>query len=121
MLGVDTMLAPAAQATTSPVVIREIYYNSPGPDHGGNTSLNAEWVKLHNRTNRWITLTGWVLHDRRSIHVYHFGTYRLRPGGNVKIHTGSGTNTQWNRYWRHRWYIWNNTGDTATLKTPAAS
>ena len=52
--GIAVMLSPglatAAQATTSPVVIHEIFYNSPGSDRGSNTSLNAEWVQLHNRT-----------------------------------------------------------------------
>jgi Lamin Tail Domain len=115
MLGVATMLAPAAQASTSPVVIREIFYNSPGKDTGSNASLNAEWVRLHNRTNRTINLTHWTLRDR-SGHVYGLGTYRIKPFGFVKIHTGRGTNTQTNRFWGHRGYIWNNNGDTATLK-----
>ncbi len=115
MLGVATMLAPAAQASTSPVVIREIFYNSPGKDTGSNASLNAEWVQLHNRTGRTIILTHWTLRDRAG-HIYTFGTYRIRAFGNVKIHTGRGTNTQTNRYWGHSWYIWNNNGDGATLK-----
>jgi hypothetical protein len=115
MLGVATMLAPAAQAATSPVVIHEIFYNSPGPDTGSNTSLNAEWVQLHNRTSHRVTLTNWTLRDLAG-HVYRFGTYRIKAGGYVKIHTGRGTNTQTNRYWGHGWYIWNNDGDRATLK-----
>src|SRR6266699_4088141 len=78
MLGAATMLAPAAQASTSPVVIREIFYNSPGRDTGSNSSLNAEWVQLHNRTNRTITLTHWTLRDRAG-HVYRFGVYRIKP------------------------------------------
>jgi Lamin Tail Domain len=120
MLGIITMLGPAAQASSSPVVIREIYYNSPGPDRGSNTSLNAEWVKLLNRTGHRITLTHWTLRDRAG-HVYRFGTYRLRAHGSVKIHTGRGTNTQANRYWGHRWYIWNNNGDRATLKNASGT
>ena len=115
MLGVATILTPTAQAATSPVVINEIYYNSPGRDTGTNTSLNAEWVQLHNRTRGTVTLTHWTLRDRAG-HVYKFGTYRINAGGYVKIHTGRGTNTQTNRYWGQRWYIWNNNGDGATLK-----
>lgn len=115
MLGAATMLAPAAQATTSSVVIREIFYNSPGKDKGSNASLNAEWVLLHNRTNHAVTMTRWTLRDRAG-HVYRFGTFRIRAHGNVKIHTGRGTNAQANRFWGHRWYIWNNDGDGATLK-----
>lgn len=115
MLGVATMLAPAAQAATSPVVIREIFYNSPGKDTGSNASLNAEWVLLYNRTNRTITLTHWTLRDKAG-HVYRFGTFRINAHRNVKIHTGRGASGQTNRFWGHRWYIWNNDGDRAMLK-----
>jgi hypothetical protein len=115
MLGVVTILGPAAQASSSPVVIREIFYNSPGKDTGTNNSLNAEWVQLLNRTGHRITLTRWTLRDRAG-HVYRFGTYRLKAHGSVKIHTGKGANTQANRYWGRRAYIWNNNGDRATLK-----
>ena len=41
---------------------------------------------------------------------------RSTPHGYVKIHTGKGSRTQTNRYWNLSWYVWNNTGDTATLK-----
>lgn len=120
MLGVVAMFGPAAEASSSPVVIREIFYNSPGPDRGSNTSLNAEWVKLLNRTGRPVTLTHWTLRDRAG-HVYKFGTYRLRAHGSVRIHTGRGTSTQANRYWGHRWYIWNNNGDRATLENASGT
>lgn len=34
----------------------------------------------------------------------------------MTIHAGKGTNTQTDRYWGHSWYVWNNTGDRATLE-----
>jgi hypothetical protein len=34
----------------------------------------------------------------------------------VKVHTGIGGNTSNNLYWRSGGYVWNQTGDTATLK-----
>ena len=37
----------------------------------------------------------------------------------MTIHTGSGSNTASNRFWRSDWYIWNNDGDTAKLKNKA--
>jgi Lamin Tail Domain len=114
LVGLVTVPLTAAQAS-SRIVIHEIYYNSPGRDTGSNWSLNHEWVQLHNRTDHRITLTHWTLRDRQG-HVYKFGTYRLKAHGYVKIHTGKGTNTQTNRYWRRSWYVWNNTGDRATLK-----
>src|SRR6266704_1034515 len=118
LLGVLAVATPAQAA--SRMQIGEIWYNSPGSDRGGNASLNHEWVRLHNTTGHAISLTGWTLRDTAH-HVYHFGTYRLRAHGSVKIHTGHGRNTQRNRYWRHSWYIWNNDGDTATLKTASGT
>jgi hypothetical protein len=38
---------------------------------------------------------------------------------NVYVHTGSGTNNATNRYWGKSGYIWNNGGDTATLRAGA--
>jgi hypothetical protein len=96
--------------------ISEIYYNSPGPDHGSNASLNAEWVLLHNTSGSPITMTNWILHDGGQKHTFRFGTYTIAPHGYVKIHTGKGSRSQTNRYWNLSWYVWNNTWDTATLK-----
>ena len=95
--------------------ISEIFYNSPGPDNGSNTSLNAEWVELHNTSGSKISLKGWKLHDAGTKHTYTFGTYTINAHGSVKIHTGKGSNTQTNRYWGLSGYVWNNDGDTATL------
>jgi Lamin Tail Domain len=41
---------------------------------------------------------------------------QFKPHGYVKIHTGQGANSQADRYWAKSWYVWNNTGDTATLR-----
>ena len=57
----------------------------------------------------------WTLRDPKH-HVYTFGAYKIKPHGYVKIHTGKGTNTQTDRYWGKAWYVWNNTGGTATLR-----
>jgi Lamin Tail Domain len=121
VLGTIMMFGPAAaQAATSPIVIHEIYYNSPGKDTGSNASLNAEWVQLNNNSGRQVTLTHWTLRDRAG-HVYTFGTYKLKAHGSVRTHTGKGGNTQANRYWGHSWYIWNNNGDGATLKNASGA
>lgn len=104
-----------ALATGHRIRIYEIYYNSPGRDTGSNASLNAEWVRLYNSSSSKVRLTHWTLRDAAG-HVFKFGTFTLGAHRYVKIHTGSGTRTQTNRYWNRNWYIWNNTGDTATLR-----
>lgn len=114
-------LVAAVGLVTSPaqaayrMEIHEIYFNSPGRDTGSNSSLDAEWVQLHNRSGSPVSLTGWTLRDAQG-HVYRFGSYSIKAYGYVKIHTGKGGNTQADRYWGRSWYVWNNTGDTATLE-----
>lgn len=118
-LGIALAGGSPAQAA-SRIQIHEIYYNPPGPDYGSNSSLNAEWVQLHNTSGSRIALTGWTLRDAQG-HVYKFGTYTIGAYGSVKIHTGKGSNTQANRYWGRSWYVWNNTGDTATVDNRSGS
>jgi len=118
--GPAALAAPAAHRAPSPVVISEIFYNSPGSDHGSNQSLNAEWVKLRNRTSHRVSLDGWTLRDTAH-HVYHFVGYSLRAHGTVRIHTGSGRDTQRNLFQNRGWYVWNNDGDTAILRGPAGN
>jgi hypothetical protein len=105
------LTAPASAA----IKITKIYFDSPGTDTGSNTSLNAEYVVIKNTGTTRKTLTGWTLRDA-SRHVYKFPIFRLGAGKSVKVHTGKGANTLGNLYWRSSSYIWNNNGDTATLK-----
>jgi hypothetical protein len=120
-LGLVVTSGSPAQAVNR-MQIHKIQYNSPGPDDGSNSSLNAEWVQLHNRSASRINLSGWTLRDNCGCgHVYTFHNYTIRAHGYVKIHTGRGTNTQTNRYWGRRAYVWNNTGDRATLKNRAGT
>jgi hypothetical protein len=113
-LGLVVMSVSPAQAAYR-MQIHEIYYNSPGPDHGSNASLNAEWVQLQNTSGSKISLKGWTVRDTAG-HVFTFKGYTIKAHGYVKIHTGKGTGTQTDRYWGRSWYVWNNTGDTATLR-----
>jgi hypothetical protein len=113
--GLTMASGASAQATTYRMQIYEIWYNSPGPDYGGNVSLNNEWVKLHNTSGVSISLAHWTLRDKAG-HVFVFGSYTIKAHGYVTIHTGHGSGTQTDRYWNHSWYIWNNTGDTAILR-----
>jgi hypothetical protein len=114
LTGAVAHLRPDRAAAATCVTITRIYYDSPGPDYGSNGSLNAEWVRLHNRCATGKALGGWKLKDAAG-HTYTFGTYHLGGGRGVIIHTGRGTNSWTDRYWGQRWYIWNNDKDTARL------
>ena len=109
------LLAPAAPAA---VKIVKVSYDSPGSDYGSNASLNDEWIRLKNTGSHSRQLRGWKISDIAG-HAYRFGSFRLRAGRTVSLHTGSGSDSRKHVYWDSGWYIWNNDGDTARLKKPS--
>ena len=119
MLGIAGTVVSASAAQAA-IQFGLIHYDSPGTDTGSNTSLNAEYVKIKNTGAAGVLLTHWTVRDLQG-HVYQFGTYKLCGGCTVTLHTGHGTNTYANRYWNSSNYVWNNTGDRATLKNAAGT
>lgn len=111
-------VAPVCLSTaeaTSALQLGKVQYDSPGTDSRSNASLNAEYVTIKNVSASNRALTGFTVRDAQS-HVYKFGTFTLKAGKTVRLHTGKGTNTSTDRYWGSTAYIWNNTGDKATVK-----
>jgi hypothetical protein len=102
------------------VRITYVTYESPGSDTRTNASINGEYVKITNSSAQTRVLTGWTLRDTQS-HIYTFGKFSLAPGRSVLVRTGKGTNTATARYWGSSAYVWNNTGDTATLKNASGA
>jgi hypothetical protein len=98
----------------------KVQYDSPGDDTRSNKSLNAEYIVIKNVGSSNRTLTGFTVRDAQR-HVYKFGTFTLKAGKSVRLHTGNGTNTTTDRYWGSTSYIWNNSGDKATLKNKAGT
>ncbi len=110
---------PTTPATAvGAVQLTKVVYDSPGKDTGTNASLNGEYVRLTNRTKKPINLRNWTLRDAAG-HVYTFTTdHSLGAGKNVYVLTGKGTDgtPAAHRYWGSKGYIWNNGGDTASLR-----
>ena len=112
--------APPSSAAGA-IQFRGFQYDSPGSDTRTNRQLNAEWFVLKNVSGRRVNLKGWSVRDRTG-YTYRFSsTFYLRAGATVKVHTGRGTNTAGHRYWGRGWYVWNNTGDKATLRNGAGT
>ncbi|NCC37636.1 MAG: lamin tail domain-containing protein, partial [Chloroflexia bacterium] len=78
--------------------------------------VDGEYVLLRNTAKVPMLLAGWKLSDGGDKHTSTFPSFTLNPGGEVKIWTKSGKNNAGNLYWNSRTPIWNNTGDTATLR-----
>lgn len=117
-VGGATPNPPASGPAAGSVQFTRIQYDSPGTDNGSNTSLNGEWVKLTNKTRSTMSLKGWTVRDASNT-VYTFGTFSLGAGKSITVRTGRGSNGSTYRYWGRRSYVWNNGGDTATLRTSA--
>ena len=106
---------PGDPRAISAVRFSKVQYDSPGNETGNNKSLNHEWVVVMNHGNKAKYLTGWTIRDRQG-HVFKFPTFKLKPGKRVKLHTGKGTNSNKDLYWKQNSYVWRNTGDKAILK-----
>ena len=113
VLQLTVFLKPADAA--SKVQIVKAYVNSPGTDDRSLKSLNAEYIVVKNADSVKRSLTGWTLRDAAGA-TYKFSTLSLAPGASVTVHTGTGTNSGSHRYWGLSNYVWNNSGDIATLK-----
>jgi hypothetical protein len=83
-------------------------------------SLNGEYFRLTNRTKAVIDLKGWTVRDAAN-HVYTFPAQRVGAGNSVYVHTGKGTDGKpaAHRYWARTGHLWNNGGDSASLRTGA--
>ncbi|WP_284010351.1 lamin tail domain-containing protein [Haloarcula pelagica] len=99
-------------AGASGLAITAIDYDAPGND---NENLNAESVTLTNRGDEALSLAGWTVSDDAD-HRYTFGDLTLTPGASVTLHTGSGTDTDSDVYWGREGAVWNNGGDTVTVR-----
>ncbi|MEU8242515.1 lamin tail domain-containing protein [Actinoplanes missouriensis] len=112
-------LAVASPAQAAPALrFHSAQYDSPGKDTRSNKSRNAEWIALVNTGKKAVNLKGWSIKEKGG-RVYTFGSVSIpAKGGKIYLHTGKGTNTKTHVYWNSGNYIWNNTGDKATLRKP---
>ncbi|WP_430787401.1 lamin tail domain-containing protein [Actinoplanes sp. G11-F43] len=116
---------PAAEsalwaAPTAEPLLRfdDTQYDSPGKDDRSAASLNAEWIRLINTGKAPVRLKGWSVEESQG-RVYTFGNVVIPANRKITLHTGPGADTATDLYWNSGNYIWNNTGDQATLRDPA--
>jgi micrococcal nuclease len=88
--------------------------DAPGDD---GKNLNGESVSLTIEGTESLDLSGWTVRDEAD-HVYRFpdGT-TLAPGAMLTLHTGSGEDGDSDYYWGQSSPVWNNGGDTVTVRT----
>ncbi|WP_433789014.1 lamin tail domain-containing protein [Actinoplanes sp. CA-252034] len=118
-VALGSVLSVAAPVQAAPALrFQSVQYDSPGRDDRSGGSLNAEWIALVNTGPAAVRLNGWRIGD--GIRTYTFQDVTIAgKGGVIYLHTGRGTDTATHRYWNSGNYVWNNTGDTATLRNRA--
>ncbi|MGW7821803.1 lamin tail domain-containing protein [Streptomyces puniciscabiei] len=97
------------------VYISGVQHGLPGWDERSNRSLNREWVEITNATRRAVNLDGWTLSDEDG-RTYTFRHMWLDGRATVRVHTGYGRDTRTDVYQDRRREVWEDHGDTATLR-----
>ncbi len=100
-----------------PLKITRLNANAEGDDR---YNLNGEYVRICNISPTDMDLVGFSLSDRAG-YTYTFPHAILRPGYTALLFTGKGQNVvegahQLRLYWGSRYPIWNNDGDSASLR-----
>ncbi len=97
----------------SSIKISATQFDAPGDDR---TNLNGEWVRLTNRGDFPVLLSGWTLTDRTGSFSYIFPAFVVMPGTSVTIYTGSGMANDTALFMGQANPVWGNSGDAALLK-----
>lgn len=97
---------PTPTAQPIPDVI--INYIKPG-------GYRDEYVRVKNRTNETVELTGWTIRSLESGEIYSFPEFNLRSNDAVQVWTKPGTDTEKDLYWGEGTGVWDNDGDCARL------
>jgi competence protein ComEC len=80
------------------------------------TNLNGEWVKLKNRGDFPVPISGWTLTDSTGSFSYTIPAFVAMPGTSVTLYTGSGMMNDTALFMGYTQPVWGNSGDIAFLK-----
>ena len=112
-----TQTAVATDGGTTPsdtgLIIETVNADAEGDDRD---NLNDEYVMFRNSGNTELNLSGWTVTDEAGKAYTFPDGYTLPPSATVTLHTGSGTDTETDLYWGSGSPIWNNGGDTVTVR-----
>ncbi|KTG30945.1 lamin tail domain-containing protein [Haloferax profundi] len=105
--------AGGSDASTDDGFAVTVVADAPGND---NDNLNEEYVTFRNDGDEVLDLSGWTVSDAAgATYTFAEGT-ELSPGGVLRLHTGSGTDSAEDVYWGRSGAVWNNGGDTITVR-----
>jgi hypothetical protein len=113
-----TLLAALVPAMVTAQIEIRVQADPPGDDE---RNLNGEYVLVSNDRTTPLDLSGWRLCNAVA-HCYVFpDSARIGPRGDLRVHTGSGTNTLQALYMGRDRPLWANWADVATLTDRAGA
>lgn len=74
-----------------------------------------EYVRVKNRTDEKIELTGWTIKSKRTGKIYTFPEFTLGSNKIVEVWTRPGTDTDADLFWGQESEVWQVSGDCARL------
>ncbi len=86
--------------------------------HGLTDGVDEEYVTFRNTSEDALDLSEWVVeNDDGERFVFPEG-FELDAGQHVTLHSGSGTDSETDVYWGVDSEVWDDAGDTITVRTP---
>lgn len=108
-----TTTTAADGGSASAALAVRVHADADGPD---GENLNDEYVVLTNTGDSALAMGGWTVTDAAD-HTYTLpDEFTLPAGDAVTVHTGRGTDTASDLYWAAGSPLWNNDGDTVTVR-----
>lgn len=98
--------------------LTEINADAEGDDR---ENLNDEYLVFENTGSESLDLSGWTVEDEAEKTYTFPDSYTLEVGATVTLHTGSGTDSERDLYWGAGSPVWNNAGDTVSVRNSEAS
>ncbi|MCT9098341.1 lamin tail domain-containing protein [Haloarchaeobius sp. HME9146] len=106
--------ADRVSASSVELAVVAIQADAPGND---NENPTGEYVTFRNTGDSTVDLSGFVVSDAANHEFVIPEGVTLAPGAELTVRSGKGTNTKSTLYWGSDRAIWNNGGDTITVRT----
>lgn len=95
------------------IEIRTVHYDACGKTDD-RKCLNDEYVVITNSGLTPASIYAWKLEDEAK-HYYLFPDIAIKPGQNITVHTGKGSDNSTHLFWNSGNPVWNNDHDNAYL------
>jgi len=112
--GAVTTPVPTGGDAAGRLTLVTVHADAAGDDRN---ALRDEYLVVANTGSETLDLSGWTVSDAAGATYTVPSGVTLAPGATLTLRTGVGTDTDTDRYWGSARPVWNNDGDTVTVRT----